>query len=128
MRFTVGLLFFLSVALAGCGGGGGFGGGIGGSEAVIRGFVRDANNNPVSGATVSTFVNGQNVQDTSKADGSFILRFPLNAQTTLVVTAQKGNLSAVATVQVRPGAETQVNIILQSASGGGSDGPPPPPF
>lgn len=128
MRFTVGLLFFLSITLVGCGGGGG--GGIGMLEAVIRGFVRDANNNPVLGARVFTFVAGQFVQDTSKVDGSFILRFPLNAPTTVIVTAQKDNVSAGATVQARPGAETQVTIILQLAPGGGGgfDGPPPPPF
>ncbi|MFA0750656.1 MAG: hypothetical protein SLRJCFUN_001059 [Candidatus Fervidibacter sp.] len=133
MRCTV-LLLLLSVPLVGCIGGGG--GGISplsGAQAVIRGFVRDANGNPVAGAQVSTFVNNQIVRTTSGADGSFVLSFSLTSQTVLTVTAQKDNQSASAPpVLVKPGAETTVTITLNltpSVGGGvGADTPPPPPF
>ncbi|MFA0733381.1 MAG: hypothetical protein LKKZDAJK_000729 [Candidatus Fervidibacter sp.] len=131
MRCTV-LLLLLSVALAGClGGGGGINLAVG-TEATIRGFVRDANNNPVAGAEVSTFVNNQIVRTTSGQDGSFVLRFPLTSQTVVTVTAQMGNQSASVPVLAKPGAET-TNVILVlgspfSGGGVGAETPPPPPF
>ena len=131
MRCTV-LLLLLSVALAGClGGGGGINLAVG-TEATIRGFVRDANNNPVAGAEVSTFVNNQIVRTTSGQDGSFVLRFPLTSQTVVTVTAQMGNKSASVTVLAKPGPEpTKVILVLGSTFSGGGVGaetPPPPPF
>jgi len=131
MRCTV-LLLLLSVALAGClGGGGGINLAVG-TEATIRGFVRDANNNPVAGAEVSTFVNDQIVRTTSGQDGSFVLRFPLTSQTVVTVTAQMGNQSASVPVLAKLGAET-TNVILVlgspfSGGGVGAETPPPPPF
>jgi len=130
MRCTV-LLLLLSVALAGCLGGGG---GIN-LEATIQGFVfvRDANNNkPVEGAEVRAFVNNQIVRTTSGQDGSFVLRFPLTSQTVVTVTAQMGNKSASVTVLAKPGPEpTKVILVLGSTFSGGGVGaetPPPPPF
>ncbi|MDT7973157.1 MAG: hypothetical protein RRB24_10050, partial [Armatimonadota bacterium] len=67
MRFPLGLLALLSVAvmLTGCVGGGGGVGGIVSAQAVISGSVLDANGNPVREAEVSTFVNDQIVRTTS---------------------------------------------------------------
>ncbi|MFA0772291.1 MAG: hypothetical protein PVTTEEND_001613 [Candidatus Fervidibacter sp.] len=127
MRFFFGLLAVLSVAvlLTGCGGAGN--GGISGTEAVIRGSVLDANANPVVGAEVRAVVGVQIVRTTSGADGSFVLRFPLTSQTSVTVTAQRGNESTFASVVVAPGTESTVTLRF-AVSGGFMDMPPPPPF
>jgi hypothetical protein len=129
MRFPLGLLALLSVAvmLTGCVGGGGGVGGIVSAQAVIRGSVLDANGNPVEGAEVSTFVNDQIVSTTSGANGSFVLRFSLASQTsvTVTVTARLGNQSTFAVVTVTPGTEVTVTLRFTFS---GAETPPPPPF
>jgi hypothetical protein len=135
MRFPLGLLALLSVAvmLTGCVGGGGGVGGIVSAQAVISGSVLDANGNPVMGAEVSTFVKDQIVRTTSGANGSFVLRFSLASQAsvTVTVTARLGNQSTFAVVTVTPGTEVTVTLRFTSSGAGGGIGaetPPPPPF
>jgi len=133
MRFPLGLLALLSVAvmLTGCVGGGGGVGGIVSAQAVISGSVLDANGNPVREAEVSTFVNDQIVSTTSGANGSFVLRFSLTSQTFVTVTARLGNQSTSAVVAVTPGTEVTVTLrfTFSGAGGGiGAETPPPPPF
>jgi hypothetical protein len=134
MRFPLGLLALLSVAvmLTGCVGGGGGVGGIVSAQAVISGSVLDANGNPVGEAEVSTSVNDQIIRTTSGRDGSFELRFPLTSPMVVTVTAQKDNQSTSARVLANPGAKT-TNVILVlgspfSGGGVGAETPPPPPF
>jgi hypothetical protein len=134
MRFPLGLLALLSVAvmLTGCVGGGGGVGGIVSAQAVIRGSVLDANGNPVMGAEVSTFVKDQIVRTTSGRDGSFELRFLFGEPRLVVtVTARKDNQSTSAVVAVTPGTEVTVTLRFTSSGAGGGIGaetPPPPPF